>query len=544
MIDEHGGLAAIVQKCCDSAWMLPIGMREDKCLCSSDVSKLCRLVGSFRRDYPLLHTAAIVAEAGVAAVKRGREQVVYSLKKLVGVIEAKTDTVGDFAVFLEACRVYMELMALNGETAAAIDFGWTVRPRITAAVQRHPLLGFAYIRFTMGLSGLLGGDVQQNPVICQERCNQRRDLAFEALDITRTKPQLKHALPSTLTMVAITFLEANNPTEAIQFLQEALQIDPDHKDARRRMARCLWLLGQDREAEECVNAVLQQDAGYDYGDGIEAPLSIMKAWMCETDGRREECLQYISRAYDASTTPSTSAALSVAVRASIADLYEKIGLRDRAVAIDRELDEAGVSPRPSSLLREAQMLVEHKDLDGAAGLLSSVASSPCTLYDSFRSAKNVGEVHIQAFTLLADIRCEQGLHEEAQVIRKKADSRRKDYVNVIKAMLEEVRSEARSRRKRVKKKGSRKGRKKQGPQERGAGVSREISSRVEEGDEVEEECAICLDVLEEDEAEAISALGCGHRFHEETCMTQWRAKCREKGHDVTCPMCRLKLDQI
>jgi hypothetical protein len=52
----------------------------------------------------------------------------------------------------------------------------------------------------------------------------------------------------------------------------------------------------------------------------------------------------------------------------------------------------------------------------------------------------------------------------------------------------------------------------------------------------DQECAICLNPLLEDDA-CTPDNTCGHKFHED-CITCWVNKCIEKKQDVTCPLCR------
>jgi hypothetical protein len=47
----------------------------------------------------------------------------------------------------------------------------------------------------------------------------------------------------------------------------------------------------------------------------------------------------------------------------------------------------------------------------------------------------------------------------------------------------------------------------------------------------EGECSICLEEFPNRE------LKCGHRFHRK-CFERWKRTVREKGEDVTCPLCR------
>jgi hypothetical protein len=47
----------------------------------------------------------------------------------------------------------------------------------------------------------------------------------------------------------------------------------------------------------------------------------------------------------------------------------------------------------------------------------------------------------------------------------------------------------------------------------------------------EGECSICLEEFPNRE------LKCGHRFHRK-CFERWKETVREKGEDVTCPLCR------
>jgi hypothetical protein len=58
-------------------------------------------------------------------------------------------------------------------------------------------------------------------------------------------------------------------------------------------------------------------------------------------------------------------------------------------------------------------------------------------------------------------------------------------------------------------------------------------------DDLDNECAICLLELEEEDEdeEGGLVLGCGHRFHA-ACVEQWVDRSNGLGMRATCPMCR------
>jgi hypothetical protein len=59
----------------------------------------------------------------------------------------------------------------------------------------------------------------------------------------------------------------------------------------------------------------------------------------------------------------------------------------------------------------------------------------------------------------------------------------------------------------------------------------------EEEEEVLEECSVCLNDIEGEEAGMAVLLVCTHLFHAE-CLSLWEKKTEEKGLAFTCPMCR------
>jgi hypothetical protein len=74
---------------------------------------------------------------------------------------------------------------------------------------------------------------------------------------------------------------------------------------------------------------------------------------------------------------------------------------------------------------------------------------------------------------------------------------------------------------------------------------------VDGGEVEEEECAICLLTLGDDEGEedeeacassSVATLGCGHRFHER-CIDSWVVSSKRQQLDAECPYCRRPLDR-
>lgn len=65
-----------------------------------------------------------------------------------------------------------------------------------------------------------------------------------------------------------------------------------------------------------------------------------------------------------------------------------------------------------------------------------------------------------------------------------------------------------------------------------------VSYRDDDGMKVVVECAICLEVLEqEQESKEVQQLPCKHQFHFE-CIRLWSRKCEQKGFVFSCPYCR------
>jgi hypothetical protein len=77
-----------------------------------------------------------------------------------------------------------------------------------------------------------------------------------------------------------------------------------------------------------------------------------------------------------------------------------------------------------------------------------------------------------------------------------------------------------------------------------AGAAIEQHKQGEEEEPEVEACPICEwegdDDDDEDEEEGMArvALACGHSVFHRLCLQAWSRKCREKGLDFTCPMCR------
>jgi len=63
--------------------------------------------------------------------------------------------------------------------------------------------------------------------------------------------------------------------------------------------------------------------------------------------------------------------------------------------------------------------------------------------------------------------------------------------------------------------------------------------------EQEEECSVCLNAIESDDANnpAGPPLVCGHRYHA-FCLNFWVEKCRSKCIEATCPHCRAPVQEV
>lgn len=55
-----------------------------------------------------------------------------------------------------------------------------------------------------------------------------------------------------------------------------------------------------------------------------------------------------------------------------------------------------------------------------------------------------------------------------------------------------------------------------------------------------EECAICLDNMDDIRRSKLVVNKCGHTFHL-ACMARWNKQCKERSVVRTCPYCRKKL---
>lgn len=70
-------------------------------------------------------------------------------------------------------------------------------------------------------------------------------------------------------------------------------------------------------------------------------------------------------------------------------------------------------------------------------------------------------------------------------------------------------------------------------------VVQDEQKKEEEVEEDEEECCICLDDIADDE-KWTSVNACMHCFHM-SCISEWKAQCRSKELEPTCPLCRQTL---
>jgi L-lysine 2,3-aminomutase len=69
----------------------------------------------------------------------------------------------------------------------------------------------------------------------------------------------------------------------------------------------------------------------------------------------------------------------------------------------------------------------------------------------------------------------------------------------------------------------------------------EEEDEEEEEEEDENECSVCLDVI--DSSDEARALLCGHRYHA-SCLLYWVEKCTSKCVESTCPYCRSPLQEV